>query len=56
MLRSFAALHASRQIFATLSERAGVIPVKWNHSASSKILSQSKSSEEAVAIDEPARS
>ena len=53
---AFAALHASKQIAATLSPSAGVIPVKWNQSAPSKILSQSKSAVVAVAMEEPARS
>ena len=56
MPRAFAALTASRQIAATLSPSAGVMPVKWNQSAPSKILSQSKSAVVAVAIAEPARS
>ena len=50
---SLAALQASKQIAATLSPSAGVIPVKWNQSAPSKILFQSKSAVVAVAIEEP---
>ncbi len=39
-----------------LSDTAGVIPVKWNQSAPSKIASKSKSSGFAVQIALPARS
>ena len=53
---SFAALQASKQISATLSPSAGVIPVKWNQSAPAKISSQLKSAAVAVTIAEPARS
>ena len=56
MPSSFAFLHASRQIAATVSFNAGVIPVKWNQSAPSKILAQSKSSGVASEIAECARS
>ena len=51
---AFAALQASKQISATLSPSAGVIPVKWNQSAPSKISSQLKSAVVAVAIADPA--
>ena len=40
---ALAALQAWRQISTTFSPRAGVMPVKWNQSTPSKILSQSKS-------------
>ena len=50
MPRAFAALTASRQIAATLSPSAGVMPVKWNRSAPSKILSQSKSAAVGCAV------
>ena len=40
---SFAVLTASSVIFATLSPRAGVIPVKWNQVAPSRSFFQSKS-------------
>ena len=43
MPRALAALQAWRQASTRLGPRAGVMPVKWNHSAPSKILSQSKS-------------
>ena len=56
MPASLAALQASRQIAATSSFRAGVMPVKWNQSAPSKIAFQSKSDLEASAMEEPARS
>ena len=46
------AFNASRQMSATLSPRAGVIPVKWNQSAPLKISSQLKSSDLASAIAE----
>ena len=36
---AFAALQASMQISTTFSPSAGVIPVKWNQSAPSKMLS-----------------
>ena len=41
---------------AALSDTAGVIPVKWNQSASLKIASKSKSFLVAVVIDECALS
>ena len=44
MPRAFAALQASTHIATQFSPSAGVMPVKWNQSAPSKILSQSKSS------------
>ena len=38
-----------------MSETAGVIPVKWNQSHPSKILSKSKSAASAVEIDSEGR-
>ena len=52
----FASLQASNVIWATCGFNAGVIPVKWNQSASKKISFQSKSVGEASEIEEPARS
>ena len=51
-----AALQAASVSSAAASETAGVIPVKWNQSAPSKISSKSKSEMLAVAIDELALS
>ena len=54
---SFLAIqHASLQISAALSDNAGVIPVKWNQSASAKASAQKKSVRSASAIDDPALS
>ena len=44
---ALAAMQASLQMAIMLAPRAGVMPVKWNQSAPSKTLSQSKSEEEA---------
>jgi hypothetical protein len=46
-------LQAVKQTLASVSLIAGVIPEKWNHVASSKMASQSKSLSSASAIAEP---
>ena len=51
-----AAIKAFSVSSAAASETAGVIPVKWNQSASLKISSKSKSASVAVEMEEWARS
>ena len=53
---ALAALQASRQAAGMSPPRAGVMPVKWNQPAPSRILSQSKSARFARAMEEPALS
>ena len=56
MPRALAALQASRQAPLSASDRAGVMPVKWNQAAPSKMASQSKSLRAAMEMAEYFRS